>query len=373
MSSAITVSAKNHLLFWVCTFFVFLGFVWVVGDVLLPFVLGFAIAYLLDPFVTFLGNHKVPRSLASLGILGLFVIFVMVVLALITPPLYREIVELAEAMPTYVDKLMEMMSPYITWLQDKFSNGDFEKFQQTLQTNLGRALRIGSDVVSSLASGGQAFAGFLSVSILTPIVAFFMMNEWPSIKAWVDDLLPRDSRATIKKLLSEIDMKLAGFVRGQITISFALAIIYALALTFAGLQFGFMIGLMAGILSIIPLVGSTIGLFVSVLVAWFQSHELLYVGIIAVIFFVGQFVEGNFLTPRLLGKSVGLHPLWILFALLAGGSLFGIVGMLLSVPVAASVGVLLSFALSEYKKSPFYKSSSPPKKAARKSAKKTKK
>lgn len=171
---------------------------------------------------------------------------------------------------------------------------------------------------------------------------------------WTDDLIPRGSYDTVKGLLHQINVKLSGFVRGQISVAFALAIIYALALTVAGLKFGFLIGIMAGVLSVIPLIGSTVGLVVSVLVAWFQSGEWSYVGIIAAIFLVGQFVEGNFLTPKLLGSSVGLHPLWILFALLAGGSLFGIVGMFLAVPVAAVVGVLLGFAIKQYRESPYY-------------------
>jgi len=368
VSSAVTkISARNHFLFWASTFIALLAFVWVFGDVLLPFVLGFAIAYLLDPLVSFLGRRKIPRSLATISILGLFFLFVFIVLALITPPLYREVAELAEAMPSYVDRLSEMMAPYISWLQSKFENGDFSQFEQTIQDNLGKALSVGSNVLSSIASGGQAFAGFLTVTVLTPIIAFFVMNEWPSIKEWVDDMLPRHSRTTIKTLLADIDSKLSGFVRGQLSISFLLAIVYAIALTIAGLNFGFMIGLMAGLLSIIPLVGSTIGLIVSVGVAWFQSAQLSFVGIIAGIFIAGQFLEGNFLTPKLLGKSVGLHPLWILFALLAGGSLFGVVGMLLSVPVAASVGVLLGFSIQEYKGSPFYKQPSSKKSSKKKS------
>ncbi len=356
------LTARNHLLFWSGAFVLFITFVWAFSAVLLPFVLGLAIAYLLNPMVEYLGNHKIPRGIAALVILGLFFLFVLTILALIMPPLYRETIELAAAVPDYTDKLLTMMNPYIGWLQERFGNGDLAAYQETLQNNIGKALKVSANVLSGIASGGQAFAGFISVMIITPVTAFFMMKDWSLMTQWADNLIPRRSYNTVKTLLEQINQKLAGFVRGQLSIAFALAIIYALALSIAGLKFGFLIGLMAGILSIIPLVGSTIGLLVSVVIAWLQAGEWGYVGIIAAIFMTGQFIEGNFLTPKLLGKSVGLHPLWILFALLAGGNLFGIVGMLLAVPVAATIGVLLGFAIEEYKSSPYYKPKPRPKK-----------
>ena len=349
------LSAKNHLVFWTGAFALFLAFVWLFGDILLPFVLGMAIAYLLNPLVEFLGRHKVPRWIAALIILGLFFVFVITVLALAIPPLYREAAALADAMPGYIEKLPDLIMPYTGWLQDKLGNGHIDSLREALQNNIGKALSVGVGVLGGLASGGQAFAGFISILILTPITAYFMMKDWAAMTGWVDNLLPRGSRDTIRDLLHKIDRKLSGFVRGQLSVAFALGTVYALALTIAGLRFGFLIGLTAGILSIIPLVGSTTGLLASVIVAWLQSGEWGYTAIIAAIFFTGQFIEGHILTPKLLGKSVGLHPLWILFALLAGGSLFGIVGMLLAVPVTASIGVLIGFALSQYKDSPYYK------------------
>jgi predicted PurR-regulated permease PerM len=369
----LSLTIKQHMIFWLAAFSLFLAFVWAFSNVLLPFVLGLAIAYLLNPMVEYLGNHHVPRWLAALIILGLFFIFVLVVVAMIAPPIYRELMQLIDSMPDYIDQLSVVLAPYISWMQERFGNDDLSAYQQALQENIGKTLEVSGEVVSRLASGGQAFAGFVSVIVLTPIVAFFMMKEWGQMKNWVDNLLPRGSYNTIKELLKEIDGKLAGFVRGQLSVAFALAIIYALALTLAGLKFGFLIGLMSGLLSIIPLVGSTIGLIVSIAVAWFQTGEWSYVGIIAAIFLVGQFVEGNFLTPKLLGKSVGLHPLWILFALLAGGSLFGILGMLLAVPVAAVVGVLLAFAITRYKASAYYTDGGQKKEPAKKSPAKKKK
>lgn len=175
-------------------------------------------------------------------------------------------------------------------------------------------------------------------------------------------------------LMKQIDEKLSGFVRGQITVAVVLGVAYAVMLTLAGLKYGFLIGLMSGLLSVIPMVGSAVGLVVSVAVAWFQAGEPTFVLLIAGIFIGGQVIEGNFLTPKLVGDSVGLHPLWVFFALLAGGSLLGILGMFLAVPVAAVIGVLLAFVLQKYKQSAYYQEavveSPPEKKKAAKSSKK---
>ncbi len=348
------MTARNHFYFWAGSFALFMSFVWIFNDVLLPFVLGIAIAYLLDPLVEFLGKWKCSRRVATLLILGLFFILVLAILVLIVPITYREIMHLSEVLPGYIEKIWLILTPYTGWLQEKLNNGALSTFQETLQNNVGNALKVSGGLLEGLMGGGQAIAGFLSVVILTPMVAFFTIKEWPAMTGWVDALLPRKNYDTIKTLLKEIDRKLAGFIRGQLSIAFALALIYACTLTIAGLHFGFLIGLVAGFLSIIPLVGSTVGLLVSISVAWFQTGEWGYVAIIGSIFLVGQFIEGNILTPKLLGKSVGLHPLWILFALMAGGSLFGIVGMLLAVPVAAIIGVLGGFALRTYRDSPYY-------------------
>ncbi len=190
--------------------------------------------------------------------------------------------------------------------------------------------------------------------IISLVVAYFMMAEWPAVTKWVRDLMPRHSEETIMGLLRQIDTKISGFVRGQISVAVVLGVSYAVMLTLAGLKYGFLIGLMSGLISVIPMVGSAVGLVVSVAVAWFQAGDIMFVLLIAGIFLGGQVIEGNFLTPKLVGDSVGLHPLWVFFALLAGGSLLGILGMFLSVPVTAVVGVLLSFAIQRYKESPYY-------------------
>lgn len=354
------MTLRNHAAFWTASFLVFALTLWVLNDMLLPFVAGMAIAYLLGPIVGRMIRAGVPRSLAALLILLIFFVVVGIVLALILPFVYREAVQLATDLPQYADQVQVHLAPYIEWLQKKLPVGDLSAFQDTLKNNIGKALRFGSSLMMGVASGGKAVAGFATFIVLTPIVAFFMMEEWVRITTWIDDMIPRRSYQTIRGLLSSIDRKVSGFIRGQLLISLVLGIAYAVALSIAGLKFGFLIGLMAGVLSIVPMVGSAIGLVAAVVVAWFQSHEWGYVGIIAAIFLIGQLLEGNVITPRIMGQAVGLHPLWILFALLAGGSLFGIVGMFLAVPVAAIIGVLAAFAIAQYKASPYFGAEPPP-------------
>lgn len=352
------MSLRNHIYFWLGGFALFLGLVWLFKGVLLPFVLGAAVAYLLDPLVERLVKTKLSRTAATLIILGGFFVVLFGALALIMPLLYRELSQLAASAPQLVERLSVLAAPYTAWLQEHLHNGDFAAYQDQLKANASKILQGGLGVLSGgghiLASGGQALVSMITLMVLMPVTAFFMMKEWQNMTRWIDNLLPRKSYDTIKDLLSQINDKVSGFIRGQLAVAFALAVIYAVALMLAGLKYGFLIGLMAGILSIIPMVGSTVGLIVAVGVAWFQSYEWSYTAMIAAIFLVGQFIEGNFLTPKLLGESVGLHPLWILFALMAGGAAFGIVGMLLAVPVAAIIGVLVGFAITQYKASPFY-------------------
>lgn len=354
MSYSLTIATRNQLIFWGGATILLLLFVYAFGSVLLPFVLGVAIAYLLDPVVERLTRWKMPRAGAALTILGLFALFLLMVLALVLPVVTRELTQLATAMPTYAEKIWTLIIPYVSWVQERLGQDDLDGLKESLRGNIDKLLTVGGGVAAGLATGGQKVVGFVTTLALTPIVAYYMMKEWPRMKDWINSLLPRKHYDTIRDLLAQIDAKVAGFVRGQLTVAFMLGVGYAIALSIAGLNYGFLIGFMAGVLSIIPLVGSAVGLIVAVIVAWFQSGTVGYTAIIAGIFLAGQFIEGNFLSPKLLGDSVGLHPLWILFALMAGGAMAGIVGMLLAVPVVAAIGVLAGFAIRLYKNSAYF-------------------
>lgn len=344
---------RNQILFWSLGFLALLLFVWLFKSVLLPFVLGIAVAYLLNPMVKLLGRVGFGRNAATIVILSGFLILITALLAVITPILYKEISTLIEDLPSMSEKITNAAAPYQERFQALFGieNGNALNI---LKEHAGASLNAGKTILGGLKAGGAAVTSFISVIVIMPIVAFFMMREWPRMLKWMQDLMPRPHEKTIMDLLGQMDTKLAGFVRGQITVATMLGLIYAIGLSLAGLKYGFLIGLFAGVFSIIPMVGSTLGLLVAVLVAWLQAGDLMFVGIIAAIFIVGQLVEGNFLTPKFVGDSVGLHPLWVFFALMAGGALFGIVGMLIAVPVAAVISVIAGFLLQQYKLSSYY-------------------
>lgn len=351
------MNITSHAVFWSLALLVFIGLAWLFKSVLLPFVLGAAIAYLLNPLLEKIIAKGMQRKTASLLILGIFFLLVVGIMAVLLPILVREASSFVIAFPVYLDHVVAFVQPHISWAQEQLGYQiSAEEIQGLVKSNIGRALKVGQGVLGGLASGGQAIADFLVTALLTPIAAYFMMKDWPAVTAWVRGLIPQHSEKTVMSLLSEINRKIAGFVRGQIMVCLILGAMYAIALTIAGLNYGFVIGLGTGILSIIPYVGSTLGLVVSLVVAGLQSGgDWIYVGVIAAIFFAGQFLEGNFITPKLMGQSVGLHPLWIMFALMAGGAILGILGMFLAIPVAAIIGVLVAFAIQQYRLSSYYK------------------
>jgi len=349
------VSPKSLALFWASSLLLLGLFFWLFSAVLTPFVLGITIAYLLDPLVRRLESLKIGRTAAAVLLLTAFFLSVSLLLLLLIPPLYRELSQLADQAPGYLQALADRLQPYLDSVEQELQEGALsERVRQAVGSNMGDALNLGTGLLAGLMSGGRAIVGFLSLLVVTPLVAFFMMREWDSLVKKVDGLIPRHNYDEIRDLLTKIDRKISGFVRGQLLVALSLGLVYAVALSIAGLNFSVLLGLGAGLLSVIPLFGSTVGLLASVAVAWFQTSELSYVAIIGVIFIVGQFLEGNVITPKLLGGSVGMHPLWILFSIMAGASLFGILGMMIAVPVAASVGVLINFALERYQASGYY-------------------
>lgn len=348
------LTPQTHAVFWCGAIILFCATIVLFKAVLLPFVLGIAVAYLLNPVVNALGRWNVARGLAALIILLAFLVFVVASAAIFAPILYRELNTFVSDLPSYIAQLNDIVRPLTQYVELHLGTQTHVDMEALLKEHAGSAVQVANFIVNKLALGGQAVMDTLSVLIFMPIVAFFMMKEWPSVTRWVQDLMPRHAEGVIMLLLKEIDVKISGFIRGQLTVAAALGVIYAIALSIVGLKYGLLIGLLAGALSVIPMVGSVVGLLISVLVAWFQMGEISFVALVAGIFLVGQVVEGNVLTPKLVGDSVGLHPLWVFFSLLAGGALLGILGMFLAVPVAAVVGVLIAFAIQKYKASAYY-------------------
>lgn len=352
-----TLKPSMHLIFWGCALVAFYLVIMMLKPMLLPFVLGIAVAYLLNPMVDRFKLYGMERKPATIVILSGFIIAIALFLLAVIPLMSHEFGQFAKDLPVYMQKLSDLFAPMSAMIDKYLGGADEDTLKNLLKQNSASAVNIANLILSNLAAGGQAVFDILSVTAFMPVIAYFMMVEWPNICLWVQGLIPRHAEKTVMGLLSEINQKLSGFIRGQITVAVVLGISYALALTLAGLKYGVMIGLSAGIISVIPMVGSVMGLVVSVSVAWFQTGDLSFMAIIAAIFIIGQLIEGNLLTPKLVGDSVGLHPLWIFFSLLAGGSLLGLLGMFLAVPMAATIGVLISFALRQYKQSKYYNDS----------------
>lgn len=363
-SSSILSSPERRVAFWLLAFALFCAALWALGDVLLPFVLGLAVAYIVGPAADRIESFGFSRRAAALLIVGGFFVLVFAALGFVLPAAFHEAVQFAGDVPEMVRKAKEVLAPWVGWIEQRFNITDTDRLRAAIEARIGDAAgaggALGGQILAGLQAGGEALAGFLTVLFLTPIVSFFTIKEWPAMREWFHDLLPRRHAGTVSGLFGQIGTRLSGFVRGQLTVCAILGVLYTAALTLAGLRYGIVIGLCAGALSIIPLVGSTVGLLAGVLVAWFQTGDWTYVLTIAAIFVAGQILEGNFLTPKIIGDRVGLHPLWILFALMAGGALFSIVGMLLAVPAAIVVGVLSSFAIRQYKVSPLYRESASP-------------
>jgi len=244
-------------------------------------------------------------------------------------------------------------------LKRKLSKGDIDKLRTSVGEHAGEAVTWALNVVKRLLTGGLAVLNVLSLLFITPIVTFYMLRDWDVMVAKVDSWLPRQHRDSIHRHAAEINRTLSGFIRGQASVCLALGAFYGLGLSLVGLDLGLVIGLGAGFISFVPYLGSITGFVVGVGLALAQTQSWELPAMVAGVFLAGQVLEGNFLTPKLVGDKVGLHPVWIMFALLSGGGLFGFVGLLLAVPVAAIVGVLSRSALKRYLRSSLYHGNTP--------------
>jgi predicted PurR-regulated permease PerM len=326
------------------------------SGILLPFVAGMILAYLLDPLAKQLERTGMGRLAATLIVLTLFLVVFVLGLVLLAPLAAHQIREFVASFPEIMSRVQAIVNERGEPLLRKLgADPSFSDVKGSLGTVVGQGATWIGGFLGSVLSGGQALLGLVSLLVITPVVTFYLLYDWNHMVATVDTWLPRRQAPVIRDLLSQIDRVMGGFLRGQALVCLFLGTFYALGLGLLGVKSGILIGAMTGVLSFIPYVGSITGLLVgvSVALAQFWPDWTLPLAVLT-LFIAGQFIEGNFLTPKLVGASVGLHPVWLLFALLAFGSLFGFVGLLLAVPIAAILGVLTRFALQHYLKSPLY-------------------
>ena len=346
---------QRQVLVWVAALSALIAVLWLLNAILLPFIAGLVLAYFLDPVADALERLGLPRLAATLVIL-LAAIFMLALGAIILVPIFGEQLRIfAGELPSLIQTLVARfneMAP--AWLKDAVTKSGAD-VQGSMTDIAGKAAGWMVTLVSSLLTGGMALVNLVSLMVVTPIVAFYLLEDWDHIVAKVDSWLPREHVDTLRGLAQEVDGALAGFIRGQGSVCLLLGGFYAIALSLVGLKFGMAIGLVAGFLTFIPYAGALIGgvLAIGVALVTFWPDFTSILTVVAV-FVVGQFLEGNFLSPKLVGKSIGLHPVWLMFALFAFGYLFGFVGLILAVPLAAAAGVLVRFGLRQYLDSKLY-------------------
>lgn len=353
--AVIAQNFRRQIRFWLIAAALFGIFVYMFSDILLPFVAGMALAYFLDPVADRLERLGLSRVAATFLILFAFVVVLVMALIIVIPVLATQLDDFLSKAPEYLAELQSLITSFNPqWLERRFGI-DSNNLREGLNSLLTQGAGFIATIFQSIWSSGVALFSIAGLFIVTPVVAFYMLLDWDRMVATVDGWVPREYVHTVREISTDINAATAGFVRGQGTLCIILGVMYAVGLTLTGLNFGILIGLFAGLISFIPYVGSLVGLVLAVGVAFVQFWpDWIMVVVVACVFFTGQFIEGNILQPRLVGKSVGLHPVWLMFALFAFGSLFGFVGLLIAVPAAAAVAVLVRFAISRYLASPLY-------------------
>ena len=352
------VSARAYrLLFWLGFLLLVIVVLGLVQSILLPFATGFVIAYVLAPMVAHLDRRGVPRSLGSLLVLILFLVGFAGILVVLVPLIQGQIVELFTRAPSLVRALQDQLGKLILLLQEHLPAEDVTKLRDMVGSKLGEAVTWIAGLVQGMITSSFAILNIVSLVVVTPIVTFFLLREWDAMVAQVDSYLPRQSLETVRGQARIVSDTLVGFIHGQALVCLILAVYYGIALTAAGLQSGLALGLLIGVLAIIPILGSATGFILALGLAALQYGTLTEILVVIGVFAFGQLIEANVLTPKLVGDRIHLHPVWVIFALFAGGTLYGFVGVLLAVPAAAVIGVLIRFALSRYRGSTLYDAS----------------
>jgi predicted PurR-regulated permease PerM len=342
------------LLFWLALLAFLLLAIHLLSGILLPFVAAFFIAYFLAPLVDRLETWRLSRTLATLVVLLLFLLVLALVVMLILPLIEAQVSELSQLAPTAMDQGRQQIQQLLKLAQERLSPEDAARLRDMAgslsSAALGWAVKLAEEILTS----GVALANLLSLIFITPLVAFYLLRDWDSVVSHLESWVPRRHTATVRKQMAEINKTLSGFMHGQTLMGLILAIYYAVALSVAGTNFAIVIGILIGILSFIPVFGVAIGLVLAMGLTLVQTPTWTAAGIVAAIFAVGQVAENSFLSPKLIGGRVNLHPVWVIFALLAFGKVFGLLGVLLALPAAAVTGVMVRFGMSRYLASAFY-------------------
>ncbi|WP_372990086.1 AI-2E family transporter [Sulfitobacter sp.] len=342
---------RDQMKYWCVAAAVFLVVLWFTGDVLLPFLIGAAIAYFLDPVADRLETLGLSRAMATMVITLIAILIFVLMALLVIPALVTQSVSLFNVAPKLADNFMAFLRDHFPTLfvEGSTLNNSITSIAATVQER-------GGELLQTALASAASLLNVMILFVIVPVVAVYLLLDWDRMVAEIDSLLPRDHAPVIRRLARDIDKTLAGFVRGMGTVCLILGTYYAIALMLVGLQFGLVVGFIAGLVTFIPYLGALLGGILAIGLAMFQFWgDWVSIGLVAGVFILGQTLEGNFLTPKLVGNSVGLHPVWLILALSVFGSLFGFVGMLAAVPIAATLGVIARFVAERYRESMLYK------------------
>jgi len=329
--------------------------IYLLAPVLTPFLASAILAYLGDPLVDWLERRRIRRTLATALVLGALLVLLVLVPLLLVPVVQTQLHALGRSLPAVVDWGNRTLLP---WLQAEFgvdpSLLEVERIKRLLSEHWQQAGSIAADVVAYITQSGAALVGWLLSVLLIPVVTFYMLRDWDHLMRGIRELLPRAVEPEVSALAREADQVLAGFLRGQLLVMLSLGLLYFAGLWLIGLELAFLVGMVAGLVSFVPYLGVFVGLVLASVAMLVQTQDPTQLVWVALVFGVGQLVEGTVLTPLLVGDRIGLHPVGVIFAVLAGGQLFGFVGVLLALPVAAVLAVAVRRAHRRYKTSRLY-------------------
>ena len=342
---------KPSRIVWLIVFALFVGAVYSISGILLPFIAALVLAYAMNPGVTRLEKWGIPRIPATIVMVILLFVIIGGLLFGAVPFLKDELVRLINNLPSYTERAYDAVMPYLQKF-NKWQN--VAQFQEKLSEHIGDMFSWAIKVVVNILTGGLVLANLLSLVVITPILVFYLLRDWKVLINNLEMNLPKHYRKNIVSLGKEMNKSLGGYVRGQSVVCLSLATIYSTGLWLVGLEYALTVGIISGFLAFIPYVGFIISFTVAIGLALAQFSDWLHVGLVAIVYATGQGLESTLLTPKLVGDRIGVHPVWIIFALLAGGSLFGFVGVLFALPVAAMVAVLVKAFMRMYRNSAYF-------------------
>ncbi len=327
---------------------------WLLAPVLTPFAMAALLAYMGDPLADKLETWRFSRTWATITVFLFFMLFLVLLLVLVIPLLETQLSTFFVKLPGYIQWLTERLDPLLSrWLGDT-TGSTLDQVTQLLQKNWKEAGGFAASILSYISKSGATIAGWAVNFFLIPVVGFYLLRDWDILVEHVHQLLPRKYEPTIIKLTKESNDVLGAFLRGQAMVMFILGTVYSLGLWMVGIDLAFLIGMMAGLVSFVPYLGTIVGIAAGGLAAYIQFHDISHLAFTMLVFGTGQMLEGMVLTPLLVGDKIGLHPVAVIFAVLAGGQLFGFFGILIALPVAAVIAVLLRHVNELYQNSKLY-------------------